>query len=61
MQFEGEEIILDQIEKLDIDTSNGLVRIRMENDKDELLDLFKQLGSRLKDIAQDYTNQEVSE
>jgi hypothetical protein len=26
-----------------------------------LLDLFKQLGSRLKDIAQDYTNQEVSE
>ena len=61
MQFEGEEIILDQIEKLDIDTSNGLVRIRMENDKDELLDLFKQLGSRLKDIAQDYTNKEVSE
>ncbi|NQV73454.1 hypothetical protein HQ496_10040 [bacterium] len=60
IQLEGQDEILDQLENLDIDTSNGLVRIRMENDKDELLDLFKNLGSQLKEMAQSYTNQEVS-
>ena len=51
LQLENDEDLMEKLEEIDISTKNGLVRISMESERSELLDLFQDLGSRMKDAA----------
>jgi len=61
LEFEDGSLVMNQLERLDISAKKGIVSISTEMEKDDIMEVFKSMGSRLQAMASSRFNQTSEE